>query len=156
MPRYELVVNGERRSVEAEPDTPLLWILRDHFDLTGTKYGCGEGQCGSCTVLEGDRPVRSCQLPIASARGRSFTTIEGLSRNGEQATQVAWLDEQVAQCGYCQPGMILEVCALLRRNPQPTAAEIDAALADHLCRCGSYPRIRKAVQRAAQTGGGTW
>ena len=156
MPRFDLVVNGERRSVEAEPDTPLLWILRDHLQLTGTKYGCGEGTCGSCTVLDADRPVRSCQLPIATATGRSFTTIEGLSQDGEQATQIAWLDEQVSQCGYCQPGMILEVCALLRRNPQPSTAEIDAALADHLCRCGSYPRIRKAVQRAAQLGGGTW
>lgn len=156
MPRYEFVVNGERRSVEVEPDTPLLWILRDQLQLTGTKFGCGEGMCGSCTVLDGEQAVRSCQVTAAAAAGRSFTTIEGLSSDGGQATQTAWLEEQVAQCGYCQPGMILEVCALLRRNPRPTAAEVDAALADHLCRCGSYARIRRAAQRAAELGGGTW
>lgn len=149
MVQYELTINGEQRFVEAQPDTPLLWVLRDNLALTGTKYGCGEGICGSCTVLDGDVAVRSCQVTVASAAGRSYTTIEGLSQDGTHPCQMAWLDEQVAQCGYCQPGMILEACALLRRDPNPTSDMIDATLADHVCRCGSYPRIRSAIRRAA-------
>lgn len=149
MPRYELRVNGARRPVEDAPNTPLLWILRDRLNLTGTKYGCGEGHCGACLVLEGDEPVRSCLVTIASAAGRSFTTIEGLSEQGDHPVQRAWLAANVAQCGYCQPGMVLEVAALLRRHPQPTRAQIDEALGEHLCRCGTYPRIRRAIERLA-------
>lgn len=156
MARYELTINGERRVVEAQPDTPLLWILRDNLNLTGTKYGCGEGICGSCTVLDGDVAVRTCQITVESAAGHSYTTIEGLSQDGTHPCQTAWLEEQVAQCGYCQPGMILEVCALLRRDPDPTPEAIDAAIAEHVCRCGSYPRIRSAVRRAAELGRQTW
>jgi aerobic-type carbon monoxide dehydrogenase small subunit (CoxS/CutS family) len=152
MERFELVVNGTARSVEAERETPLLWVLRDELGLVGTKYGCGEGLCGACTVLEADAAVRACVVPIAAAAGKSYTTIEGLSPDGGNRCQTAWLDEQVAQCGYCQPGMILEVESLLRRNPRPTAAELDGVLADHLCRCGSYPRAARAARRAAGIG----
>ena len=150
----ELVVNGERRRVAADAATPLLWVLRDQLGLTGTKYGCGIGACGACTVLDGAKAVRACQVTLAAAAGRSYTTIEGLSADGSHPLQRAWLAEDVAQCGYCQPGMILEVAALLRRRPRPTRAEIDGALGDHLCRCGSYPRILRAVALAARGGGG--
>jgi len=151
--RFQFEVNGEVRSVEADGSTPLLWILRDELSLTGTKYGCGEGLCGACTVLEGDHAVRSCQVTVAAAAGKRYTTIEGLSADGMNRCQQAWLDEQVAQCGYCQSGAILEIEALLRRNPRPTRAELDAALDEHLCRCGSYPRLRRAARRAAGIGG---
>lgn len=153
MPRFELLVNGVPRAVEDDERTPLLWILRDRLGLTGTKYGCGEGQCGACTVLDGDEPVRSCLVPLAQAAGRRYTTIEGLSADGSHPVQRAWLEEDVAQCGYCQPGMLLEVAALLRRTPRPTAADLNEALGTHLCRCGSYPRIRAAVERASRGGG---
>lgn len=153
MPRYALEVNGARREVEAPGETPLLWVLRDALGLTGTKYGCGEGLCGSCTVLEGKAAVRSCQLTLAEAAGRSFTTIEGLSADGSHPVQRAWLAEDVAQCGFCQPGMILEAAALLARDPKPAPAAIEAALEGHLCRCGSYPRIARAIDRAAKGGG---
>jgi isoquinoline 1-oxidoreductase alpha subunit len=149
MSRFDLWVNGERRSVEADGATPLLWVLRDELGLVGTKYGCGEGLCGACTVLEGDAAVRSCQLPLAAAAGKRYTTIEGLSPDGGNRCQRAWLDEQVAQCGYCQAGMILAVESLLRREPRPTGEALDAALAEHLCRCGSYPRLKRAARRAA-------
>jgi len=152
MPRYGLTVNGARREIDAPGDTPLLWILRDALGLTGTKYGCGEGLCGSCTVLEGKATVRSCQLTLAEAAGRSFTTIEGLSVEGSHPVQRAWLAENVAQCGYCQPGMILEVAALLARDPKPAPAAVEAALEGHLCRCGSYPRIARAIARASSGG----
>jgi aerobic-type carbon monoxide dehydrogenase small subunit (CoxS/CutS family) len=146
---FRLVVNGEERRVEAEPETPLLWILRDHLGLLGTRYGCGIGVCGCCTVLEGDQTVRTCRLPIEAAAGRSFVTIEGLSPGGDHPVQRAWVEEDVAQCGYCQSGMILAAAALLARKPRPTAAEIDAELSSILCRCGTYVRVRKAVRRAA-------
>jgi isoquinoline 1-oxidoreductase alpha subunit len=145
MPSSVLFVNGKRHSVEADADTPLLWILRDNLGLTGTKFGCGVGVCGACTVLEGDHALRACQLPIENANGRSFTTIEGLSH----PCQRAWLEEDVAQCGFCQPGMILQSVALLKATPHPTDAQIDTALHDHVCRCGTYPRIRRAIHRAA-------
>lgn len=145
MPTWTIVVNGKRRSVDADADTPLLWVLRDTLGLTGTKFGCGVGVCGACTVLEGDTARRACQLAVESASGRSFTTIEGLSH----PCQRAWLDEDVAQCGFCQPGMIVQAVALLRGTPKPTDAQIDAAMHDHVCRCGTYPRIRKAIHRAA-------
>ncbi|MGK2855674.1 MAG: (2Fe-2S)-binding protein [Thermoanaerobaculia bacterium] len=153
MPRYSFTVNGEKRSVDVDDDMPLLWVLRDVIGLTGTKYGCGEGTCGSCTVLEGDASVRSCQIPASAASGRSFTTIEGLSKDASHPCQRAWIEEDVSQCGYCQPGMILEICALLRKAPRPTDAEIDHAVSDHVCRCGSYPRIRSAAKLAAKLGG---
>ncbi len=148
MPSTELTVNGTRHVVDAEGDVPLLWVLRDLLGLTGTKFGCGEGSCGACTVLEGDQPVRSCHVKLADAAGRAFTTIEGLADHGGGSCQTAWLDENVSQCGYCQSGMLLAVWSLLRRG-DPTDAEIDDALARHICRCGTYPRIRRAIHRAA-------
>jgi isoquinoline 1-oxidoreductase subunit alpha len=152
MGRYSLTVNGKRRNVEADGDTPLLWVLRDGLGLTGSKYGCGVGVCGACTVLESGREVRSCQVPIDAAKGRRFTTIEGLSQDGSHPCQRAWLDEDVAQCGYCQPGMILAAVSLLGRNPKPTDADVDAVFGEHVCRCGTYPRIRRAVRRASEFG----
>jgi isoquinoline 1-oxidoreductase alpha subunit len=149
MARYSLTVNGVDREVEAVPEMPLLWVLRDRFRLTGTKYGCGVGICGACTVLDGGRAVRSCQVTVAAAAGRRFTTIEGLSRDGSHPCQRAWVEEDVAQCGYCQPGMILEAVGLLGEKPRPTDADIDRVFSEHVCRCGSYPRIRKAVRRAS-------
>ena len=155
MVRFVLTVNGKRRDVEAaDPDMPLLWVLRDRFGLTGTKFGCGVGVCGACTVLMGAEAVRSCQVPISAAAQRSFTTIEGLSRDGSHACQKAWLEVDVAQCGYCQPGMILEAVALLSRKPRPADADIDEALDDHVCRCGTHVRIRRAVHRASELSGG--
>lgn len=153
MARKTIEINGQRRIVDAPDDMPLLWVLRDVLGLTGTKYGCGVGACGSCTVLENGVAVRSCQIAVTGATGKSYVTIEGLSKNGDHPIQRAWIAEDVAQCGYCQPGMILELRALLKRNGKPSAAEIDEALSDHVCRCGSYPRIRKAALLAARTGG---
>lgn len=155
MARFALTVNGRRREVEAaDPDTPLLWVLRDRLGLTGTKYGCGMGVCGACTVLRGSEAVRSCQVPISAAAGGRFTTIEGLSRDGGHPCQRAWLEEDVSQCGYCQAGMILEAAALLSKTARPTDAEIDAAFGDHVCRCGTYLRVRRAVARASELAGG--
>jgi len=145
-----VVVNRKRRAVTGEPDTPLLWVLRDELGLTGTKYGCGVGVCGACTVLENGRAVRSCQVPLAEAAGKSFTTIEGLSSDGSHRCQKAWIEEDVAQCGYCQAGMILSACALLEEKPEPTDADIDEVIDRQVCRCGSYARIRKAIHRAAR------
>ncbi len=141
-----MTVNGRRRVVDADPDTPLLWILRDNLGLTGTKYGCGAGVCGACTVLQGSNAVRACQIPAAEADGKTFTTIEGL----QHPCQRAWLEEEVAQCGYCQPGMLMEAAALLRAKPHPTAAEVEDAFAGHVCRCGTYPRILAAIGRASR------
>ncbi len=154
MSRRTIEINGRRQIVDAPDDMPLLWVLRDLLALTGTKYGCGVGACGSCTVLENGVAVRSCQLDFGSTAGKSYTTIEGLSADGSHPIQRAWIAEDVAQCGYCQPGMILELRALLKKKPNPSSAEIDTALADHVCRCGSYPRIRKAALLAARSGGG--
>jgi len=147
MARFTLTVNGSRREVDQEGDTPLLWVLRDALRLTGTKYGCGVGVCGACTVLEGGREVRSCQVPISQAAGRRFTTIEGLSADGTHPCQKAWLAEDVAQCGYCQPGMILAAAALLAEHPRPSGADVDRVFSEHVCRCGSYPRVRRAIAR---------
>jgi aerobic-type carbon monoxide dehydrogenase small subunit (CoxS/CutS family) len=148
----EITVNGARHAVEADGDTPLLWVLRDLLGLTGTKYGCGEGTCGACTVLEGDEPVRSCLTTLEEAAGRTYTTIEGLAAKGGEPCQRAWLEENVSQCGYCQSGVLLKVWSLLRGSRNPTDEEIDAALSDHICRCGTYPRMRRAVRRAAAGG----
>jgi len=149
MATIRLTVNGRERAVEADGATPLLWVLRDELALTGTKYGCGEGLCGACTVLEEGVAVRACQVPLAAAAGKRYTTIEGLSDDASHPVQRAWLAENVAQCGYCQPGMILEIAALVARRPRASDAEIAAALDGHLCRCGSYPRIARAARRAA-------
>jgi len=135
--------------VDVDSVTPLLWILRDTLGLTGTKFGCGVGVCGACTVLENGEAVRACQIAASSAAGRSFTTIEGLSTDGTHPCQKAWLAEDVAQCGFCQPGMIMTACALLKKHPEPTDAEIDVTMSDLVCRCGTYPRMRKAIHRAA-------
>jgi aerobic-type carbon monoxide dehydrogenase small subunit (CoxS/CutS family) len=150
MPSYSIVVNGTRRGVDAVPEMPLLWALRDLLGLTGTKYGCGVGVCGACTVREGAKTLHSCQLTVAEAAGRSFTTIEGLAAAGGAAVQQAWLEADVAQCGYCQPGMLLAAAALIESGTPVDDAAIDQALDAHLCRCGSYPRIRQAVKRAAE------
>jgi aerobic-type carbon monoxide dehydrogenase small subunit (CoxS/CutS family) len=152
MPHYAITINGQARSVEAEPDMPLLWILRDRLRLTGTKYGCGVGICGACTVLEKGKEVRSCQVRAGDAGGRRFTTIEGLSRDGTHPCQRAWIEEDVAQCGYCQPGMILAAAALLGQNSRPADEDVDRVFAEHVCRCGSYPRVRRAIRRAAEMG----
>jgi isoquinoline 1-oxidoreductase subunit alpha len=150
MPSFSFMVNGQPRMVEADADTPLLWILRDTLELRGTKYGCGIGVCGACTVLQGNEAVRSCQTTVAEAAGKIFTTIEGLSSDGSHPCQRAWLEEDVSQCGYCQAGFLMEACALLARKPTPTDSDIDDALDSHVCRCGTYPRMRKAIHRAAK------
>ena len=150
MPAFTIIVNGTSHRIDADAAVPLLWVLRDRLNLTGTKYGCGAGLCGACTVLQENRAVRSCTLTLAAAAGQSFTTIEGLSSDGTHPCQRAWIDEDVAQCGYCQPGMIMETAALLRANPSPSPAEIDRSLSGHICRCGTYTRLRAAARRAAE------
>ena len=145
MSRVTMRVNGTKRTVEADTDTPLLWVLRDRLGLKGTKFGCGVGVCGACTIHEDGHPVRACQVPLQAASGRSYTTIEGLGAEGLHPCQKAWIEEDVAQCGYCQPGMIMEVAACVSRGG--TAAQALEALASHVCRCGTYGRIRKAVDR---------
>ena len=152
MPSYVLTVNGRKHTVEAPADMPLLWVLRDMLGLTGTKYGCGEGVCGACTVHESAAAVRSCSVPIAAAAGKSFTTIEGLAGKALHPVQQAWLDLDVAQCGFCQPGMIMTAAALLAEKPAATRAEIDAAMSTSVCRCGTYNRMRDAILRAAGSG----
>jgi len=143
-------LNGAPRTVDAPPDMPLLWALRDVVGLTGTKYGCGVAQCGACTVhLEG-QAVRSCSVPVSAVAGKSVTTIEGLSADGSHPLQQAWVAEQVPQCGYCQSGQIMQAAALLATTPAPTDAEIDSAMAGNICRCGTYSRIRAAIHRAAK------
>ena len=149
MSEFALSVNGTRRVVAVDADTPLLWILRDTLSLTGTKFGCGVGVCGACTVLEDGRAIRSCQIAAHDANGRSFTTIEGLSPDASHPCQRAWLMEDVAQCGFCQPGMIMTACGLLREHPEPTDDVIDHVMSDSVCRCGTYTRMRKAIKRAA-------
>ncbi len=144
-----LKVNGRDVEVDAAPETPLLWVLRDHLNLTGTKFGCGMALCGACTVHVDGAPVRSCVTPLAAAAGKSVTTIEGLSADRSHPVQRAWIEIDVPQCGYCQSGQIMSAAALLERTPQPTDADIDAAMAGNLCRCGTYPRIRRAIHRAA-------
>ena len=149
MAKYTLQVNGRACQIEAESDMPLLWALRDLLQLTGTKYGCGIGVCGACTVHEDGRAARSCQITIANAAGRKYTTIEGLEANGDHPCQRAWIEEDVSQCGYCQVGMAMTAAALLREKPNPSDADIDAVMSELICRCGTYQRIRKAIHRAA-------
>jgi len=142
-------VNGKSHSVEVSPDTPLLWVLRDTLGLTGTKFGCGIALCGACTVHVDGEPIRSCTTRISAVADRSITTIEGLSQDGRHPAQVAWLEEQVPQCGYCQAGMIMTTAALLAKNSAPSDSDIDEALSGHICRCGTYQRIRAAIHAAA-------
>jgi len=146
----EIVVNGVTRKVDVSGDTPLLWVLRETLGLTGTKFACGIAVCGSCTVHVDGVPKRSCVLPLRAVAGKSVTTIEGLSRDGEHPLQRAWVAEEVSQCGYCQPGIIMEAAALLVKHADPSDAEIDASIAN-LCRCGTYDRIRRAIHRAAKS-----
>ena len=153
MPSFSLLVNQQEYEFEGDADTPLLWVLRDNLGLTGTKYSCGMGLCGSCTVLIDGEPKRSCTIPVEDTVGVQITTIEGLSENGDHPVQKAWLDEHVTQCGYCQPGQILNAVALLEKNPNPTNEDINAAMKNVLCRCGTYQRIRKAIHKAAEKGG---
>ena len=152
MATHTLIINGEKRTIDADPEMPLLWALRDLLRLTGTKYGCGVGICGACTIHEGHSAVRACQVPLREAAGKSYTTIEGLSATGDHPCQRAWIEEDVSQCGYCQAGMIMTAAALLQRTPNPTDAEIDETMSQSVCRCGTYQRMRRAIRRAA---GGT-
>jgi len=153
MAELTLVVNGRSQAVDVAPDTPLLWVLRDTLGYTGTKYGCGVSQCGACTVHVDGVPTRSCVTPVGSVASKKITTIEGLSTDRSHPLQQAWIAEQVPQCGYCQSGMLMTASALLAKKPKPTDADIDDALGAHICRCGTYQRIRRAVHRAAEGGG---
>lgn len=148
--KVELNVNGERRQLSAQADTPLLWILREQLKLTGTKFGCGVGQCGACTVHVNGQPMQSCLVPIKDVAGKRVTTIEGLSKNGDHPLQKAWLAEQVPQCGYCQSGQIMRAAGLLKEKPRPTRAEIVEYMSPNICRCGTYARIARAIERAAK------
>ena len=145
----EVVINSKTHRVDVEPDTPLLWVLRDELNMVGTKFGCGIAQCGACTVHLDHNAIRSCSLPISIAQDRDITTIEGLSEDGSHPVQEAWKEIDVPQCGYCQSGQIMAATALLAQNPHPSDTEIDSAMAGNICRCGTYPRIRKAVHLAA-------
>lgn len=149
---FDLKVNGTSRRVDVAADTPLLWVLRDTLDLPGTKFGCGIAQCGACTVQLNGRPVRSCSVPVSAVGTAEVTTIEGLSPDGTHPLQLAWQELDVPQCGYCQAGQLMSAAALLAKTPNPTDAEIDAAMAGNLCRCATYTRIRAAIHRAAQGG----
>ena len=150
MAEISLTINGKKQKLNVMPDMPLLWILRDELNLTGTKYGCGIGACGACTIHQNGKAVRSCQITAAEANGKSFITIEGLSANGNHPCQRAWLEEDVAQCGFCQPGMIMTAAAMLKATPKPTDADIDNVMSDSVCRCGTYQRIRRAIHRAME------
>ena len=150
MAHFALNVNGHTQTVEADGEMPLLWLLRDSLELTGTKYGCGIGMCGACTVQLNGTAVRSCQTSVADAAGKKITTIEGLGKDSLHCVQKAWIAEQVPQCGYCQSGQIMSAAALLSEHPKPTDAQIDDAMQGNICRCGTYFRIRKAIHRAAE------
>jgi isoquinoline 1-oxidoreductase subunit alpha len=152
MATVAFTINGQAASVEAEPSTPLLWIVREHLKLTGTKFGCGSGLCGACTVHIDGKAVRSCQTQMSSVQGKTVTTIEGLSPNSSHPLQKAWITEQVPQCGYCQSGQIMQAAELLRSNKNPTRDQIVAHMDGNICRCGTYPRIVRAIQRAAREG----
>ena len=151
MPTYQLYINGESRRVEADVDTPLLWVLRDQLHLVGTKYGCGIGACGACTVHLDGFAMRACQVPVEKVGQQRVTTIEGLSEHGDHPVQLAWLEHDVPQCGYCQAGQIMNAASLLNVEPDPTDADIDAAMNGNICRCGTYTRIKAAIKTAART-----
>jgi isoquinoline 1-oxidoreductase subunit alpha len=146
---FNLKINKKELRVDLDPSTPMLWVLRDHLNLVGTKYGCGIAQCGACTILLGDVAVRSCMLPVSTIGNQAVTTIEGLSENGDHPLQLAWLEHDVSQCGYCQSGQIMTAAALLKANPHPSDEEIESSMNGNICRCGTYTRIKTAVKTAA-------
>jgi isoquinoline 1-oxidoreductase alpha subunit len=146
----DLTINGKKHKVDVTPDTPVLWVLRDHVGLTGTKFGCGMALCGACTVHVDGQPIRSCVTPISSVAGKKITTIEGVNTNVSRAVQATWEKLEVAQCGYCQSGQIMSAVALLSSNKKPSDADIDSAMSGNICRCGTYPRIRAAIKEAAK------
>ena len=150
MASFTLNINGEKKEVDVDPNTPLLWVLREDLDLVGTKYGCGMSQCGACTVHLNGAAVRSCVFPVSAVSNQPITTIEGLSEDGEHPVQKAWLEEDVAQCGYCQSGQIMSAAALLNNNPNPTDEDIDLAMSGNICRCATYVRIKKAIKKASK------
>lgn len=150
MASFTLNINGEQKQVDVDPSTPLLWVLRDHLDLVGTKYGCGIAQCGACTVHLNGNAVRSCSLPVSAVTSKEIVTIEGLSEKGDHPVQKAWLEVDVPQCGYCQAGQIMSAAALLSKNSNPSDEDIDTAMSGNICRCGTYVRIRKAIKSASQ------
>ena len=150
MANLTLNINGEKKQVDVDPNTPLLWVLREDLDLVGTKYGCGMSQCGACTVHLNGAAVRSCVFPVSAVANQPITTIEGLSEDGDHPVQKAWLEEDVAQCGYCQPGQIMSAAALLNNNPSPTDEDIDLAMSGNICRCATYVRIKKAIKKASK------
>ena len=150
MPVYNLKINGSTKKVDVDPTTPVLWVLREHLNMHGTKYGCGVAMCGACTIHLNGNAVRSCQLPVSAIGNMEITTIEGLSVNGEHPVQKAWLEHDVAQCGYCQTGQIMSAAALLKVNPNPTDAQIEAAMSGNICRCGTYLRIKDAIKTVAK------
>jgi isoquinoline 1-oxidoreductase alpha subunit len=147
----ELLINGAKFKADVEPTASLLWVIRENLKLTGTKYGCGEGACGSCTILVNGEPMRSCQMTVKDVEGKAITTIEGIAQ--DHPVKKAWISEEVSQCGYCQPGQILEAIALLKKNPNPSHEQIVGAMDGVLCRCGTYPRIIRAIQKVASNGG---
>lgn len=148
MPKITLSINGLKKVLDVDPEMPLLWAIRDYAGLTGTKYACGIGQCGACTVHLNGEPIRSCLITTSAGKGKEITTIEGLSQNNDHPVQLAWIAEQVPQCGYCQSGQIMNAAALLKKNPNPSDEEIDHAMDAVLCRCGTYPRIKKAIKQS--------
>lgn len=150
MAKINLDINGKKQVVDVDPNTPVLWVLRDHLDLTGTKYGCGMAQCGACTIHLDGNAVRSCILPVSQVENKKITTIEGISANADHPVQKAWLEHDVPQCGYCQAGQIMSAAVLLRENKNPTDNDIDIAMEGNICRCGTYLRIRKAIKLAAE------
>lgn len=150
MANFTLNINGKDKQVDVDPSTPLLWVLRDHLDMVGTKFGCGIAQCGACTVHLNGSAVRACSLPVSAVTSQKITTIEGLSENGDHPVQKAWLDIDVPQCGYCQAGQMMSAAALLNSNPNPSDEDIDAAMSGNICRCGTYVRIRKAIKAASK------
>ncbi|MEM6829004.1 MAG: (2Fe-2S)-binding protein [Bacteroidota bacterium] len=150
MPSFTITVNEEKHQLDVEPDTPILWVLRDHLKLVGTKFGCGIAQCGACTIHANGNAIRSCSLPVSAVGDLELTTIEGLSETGDHPVQKAWLEHDVPQCGYCQAGQMMTAAAFLERNPDPTSEEIAIAMNGNLCRCGTYTRINKAIQTAAK------
>jgi len=152
MATFNLTINGKDQQVDVDPSTPILWVIRDHIQLVGTKYGCGIGQCGACTIHLDGVAVRSCSLPISAVEEKAITTIEGLSEKGDHAVQQAWLEHDVPQCGYCQAGQIMSAAALLKDNPKPSDGEIDRAMNGNICRCGTYTRIKAAIKTASKMG----
>jgi aerobic-type carbon monoxide dehydrogenase small subunit (CoxS/CutS family) len=150
MAKFNLSINGKIQIVDVDPATPLLWVLREHLYLFGTKYGCGVAQCGACTIHLNGNAVRSCTIPVSAAQNREITTIEGLSENGDHPVQKAWIDLDVAQCGYCQTGQIMSAAALLKNNPNPSDLEIENAMSGNICRCGTYLRIEEAIKSVSE------